>query len=107
MDFFLNAAAVQRLDRYFGQIGDVLGEQSRRGSFALYAMGLLADGERKSVEPLAARACPDPKRVDAIGRWVARYRQRPVSTRLLSNRTCGFPAYGLPRVFSCSMHGFG
>src|SRR5690242_12209390 len=22
--------------------------------------------------------------------------QRPVSTRLLSNRTCGFPAYGLP-----------
>ncbi len=44
----------------------------------------------------------------AIGRWAARYRYwRPVSTRLLSNRTCGFPAYGLPVVFSCSMHGFG
>jgi SRSO17 transposase len=44
----------------------VLGEESRRGSFALYALGLLGDRERKSVEPLAARACPAPKRVDAM-----------------------------------------
>ena len=44
----------------------MLGEESRRGSFALYALGLLGDGERKSVEPLAARACPDPKRVEAL-----------------------------------------
>ncbi|EAU63808.1 transposase [Stigmatella aurantiaca DW4/3-1] len=29
-------------------------------------MGLLGDGERKSVEPIAARARPDPKRVDAV-----------------------------------------
>ncbi len=62
----MNAAAVQRLERYFQQIGEVLGEESRRGSFALYAMGLLGDGERKSVEPLAARACPDPERVGAM-----------------------------------------
>ena len=62
----MNAAAVQRLERYFQRIGDVLGEESRRGSFALYAMGLLGDGERQSVEPLAARACPDPRRVDAM-----------------------------------------
>ncbi|ATB51295.1 endonuclease DDE [Corallococcus macrosporus DSM 14697] len=62
----MNAAAVQRLERYFQQIGDVLGEESRRGSFALYAMGLLGEGERKSVEPIAARACPDPERVDAM-----------------------------------------
>nr|WP_240359904.1 IS701 family transposase [Pyxidicoccus trucidator] len=66
MDSFMNAAAVQRLERYFQRIGDVLGEESRRGSFALYAMGLLGDGERKSVEPIAARACPDPGRVDAM-----------------------------------------
>jgi SRSO17 transposase len=66
MDSFMNAAAVQRLERYFQRIGDVLGEESRRGSFALYAMGLLGDAERKSVEPLAARACPDPGRVDAL-----------------------------------------
>jgi SRSO17 transposase len=66
MDSIMNAAAVQRLERYFQRIGDVLGETSRRGSFALYAMGLLGDGERKSVEPIAARACPDPERVDAM-----------------------------------------
>ncbi|WP_450097578.1 IS701 family transposase [Stigmatella hybrida] len=62
----MEGAAVQRLERYFQKIGDVLEEESRRGSFALYAMGLLGDGERKSVEPIAARACPDPKRVDAV-----------------------------------------
>lgn len=37
MDSFMNAAAVQRLERYLQQISDVLGEESRRGSFALYA----------------------------------------------------------------------
>jgi hypothetical protein len=32
--------------------------------------------------------------------WRGAY--RPVSTRLLSNRACGFPAHGLPMVFTCS-----
>lgn len=62
----MNAAAVQRLESYLRQIGDVLGNDSRRGSFALYAMGLLGDAERKSVEPIAARVCPDPEKVDAM-----------------------------------------
>ena len=62
----MNAAAVKRLESYFQRIGDVLGNDSRRGSFAVYAMGLLGDAERKSVEPIAARACPDPQKVDAM-----------------------------------------
>lgn len=62
----MNAAAVQRLGSYFQRMGEVLGNESRRGSFALYAMGLLGDAERKSVEPIAARACPDPQKVDAM-----------------------------------------
>jgi SRSO17 transposase len=66
MEPFMNAAAVQRLESYFQKIGEVLGNESRRGSFALYAMGLLGDAERKSVEPIAARACPDPEKVDAV-----------------------------------------
>jgi SRSO17 transposase len=66
MEPFMNAAAAQRLENYFKRIGDVLGNESRRGSFALYAMGLLGDAERKSVEPIAARACPDPQKVDAM-----------------------------------------
>lgn len=55
----------QRLRDYFDRMGDLLGEDHRRASFATYAVGLLSDGERKSMEPIAARACPDPAKVDA------------------------------------------
>jgi SRSO17 transposase len=43
----------------------VLKNKKRRASFALYAYGLVAEGERKSVEPIAARACPVPEGTDA------------------------------------------
>ena len=66
MRTIMDAEGVQRLEAYFQRIGDVLGEDSRRGSFAIYAMGLLGEGERKSIEPIAARACPDPSKVDAM-----------------------------------------
>ena len=66
MSTFMDAGGVQRLKEYFRRIGDILGEESRRSSFAIYAMGLLGDGERKSVEPIAARACPDPGKLDAL-----------------------------------------
>jgi SRSO17 transposase len=66
MGTFMDTGGVQRLEEYFRRIGDILGEESRRSSFAVYAMGLLGDGERKSVEPIAARACPDPCKTDAM-----------------------------------------
>jgi SRSO17 transposase len=66
MRTFMDDQGVQRLKAYFQRIGDVLGEDSRRGSFAIYAMGLLGEGERKSIEPIAARACPDPSKADAM-----------------------------------------
>jgi SRSO17 transposase len=47
------------------RIGGVLGHAKRRASFATYALGLLSDGERKSVEPIAARACGNADEVDA------------------------------------------
>jgi SRSO17 transposase len=62
---FMNSGAEQRLKRYFDHIGDLLGNEKRRESFAIYAMGLLGEGARKSFEPIACRACPDPKRADA------------------------------------------
>ena len=61
----MDAAATRRLESYFSQIGEQLGNDSRRKSFAIYAMGILGDGERKSVEPIAARACADPTLADA------------------------------------------
>lgn len=62
---FMNTEAVARLEGYFERIGEVLGNDERRASFATYAMGILSDAERKSAEPLAARACADPARADA------------------------------------------
>jgi len=61
----MNAAAERRLSGYFDRIGALLGRKGRRESFALYAQGVLGDGERKSIEPIAARACTDPARADA------------------------------------------
>jgi SRSO17 transposase len=61
----MNAAAERRLSDYFDRIGAVLGRKGRRESFALYAEGIFGNGERKSIEPIAARACADPARADA------------------------------------------
>src|SRR5215510_3338477 len=62
---FMNAAAEQRLLEYLDGIGRVLERPERRESFAVYAWGILGEGERKSLEPIAARACLDPARMDA------------------------------------------
>jgi SRSO17 transposase len=61
----MDSAAVARLKRFFGDVGVLLGSDSRRASFATYALGLLSEGERKSVEPMSAKACPDVGTADA------------------------------------------
>src|SRR6516162_3927552 len=66
MDFLLDHDGEARLKSYFDRIGDVLGYKKRRASFALYAFGLFGDAERKSIEPIAARACADPDKTDAL-----------------------------------------
>lgn len=66
MQHGLTSAAERRLNDFLEQIGSTLGNRRRRASFAAYALGLLGDGERKSVEPIAARTCPDPDAVDAV-----------------------------------------
>lgn len=66
MTYILDAAGQRRLRSYFDGIGRLLGRSERRESFGIYAMGLLGEGERKSVEPIAARACGDPRRCRAL-----------------------------------------
>src|SRR5260370_42560120 len=66
MDYELGAEGEQRLRGLLNRIGEALGSEERRASFALYAMGLLTEGERKSVEPIAARCCGDPQEVDRL-----------------------------------------
>jgi len=65
MEYTLDHEGQGRLAAYFDRIGAVLRNVQQRASFATYATGLMGDGERKSAEPMAARACPDPERVRA------------------------------------------
>jgi SRSO17 transposase len=65
MEYQLDRKGERRLAAYFDRVGGVLRTAPQRASFATYALGLMGDGERKSAEPMAARACPDPDRVDA------------------------------------------
>src|SRR4051794_5930082 len=53
----------ERFDDYVERLGDTLGHAARRGPLRAYTTGLLLPGERKSVEPMAARV--DPFRVGA------------------------------------------
>jgi SRSO17 transposase len=57
VSYTLDPPAQRRLKKYFDSIGQVLRHAAQRASFAMYAMGILGEGERKSVEPMAARAC--------------------------------------------------
>jgi len=56
MRTLLGQDSLNRLAAYFDRIGEVLGHDSRRASFATYAWGLLSDAERKSIEPLPPAA---------------------------------------------------
>jgi SRSO17 transposase len=56
----LDSGATERLGQYIERLGRHLKDRRKRESFAIYASGILAEGERKSVEPIAARACGDP-----------------------------------------------
>ena len=66
MQTLLDQGGQRRLAEYLDRIGAVLGHDSRRASFATYALGLLSDAERKSIEPIAARSCTDLEKVSAV-----------------------------------------
>src|SRR6267378_1952448 len=44
-------AAAARLEKFFGRVGTHLKDWRKRESFAMYAFGILGDGERKSADP--------------------------------------------------------
>ncbi len=62
----LTPGAEKRFDDYLAQLGGLLRDKRQRASFAIYAAGLLSDEERKSMEPMAARASGDPELVSAM-----------------------------------------
>ncbi len=62
----MEQSAGDRLKRFLEGLGQQLRDKRQRASFAMYAMGLLNEGERKSMEPIAARACGVPERTQAF-----------------------------------------
>jgi SRSO17 transposase len=63
----MDAASIARMESFFGEtIGQHLRRSEQRASFAMYAFGIVGDGERKSVEPIAARACGNPADCRAV-----------------------------------------
>lgn len=63
-------AHVKRLDRaleaFTGELLDGMGRPERRRAMGWYIEGLLLDGVRKSIEPMAARLVDEPAEVEAM-----------------------------------------
>src|SRR5258706_15489901 len=66
MAYTMDKAGQQRLRGFFDEIGECLRDKRQRASFATYALGILGEGDRKSCEPIAARACGDPALMDNV-----------------------------------------
>src|SRR5690349_14652880 len=49
----------ERFAAYVGSLAQAAGHADREEPFKVYCKGLLLPGERKSVEPMAARLAPD------------------------------------------------
>jgi SRSO17 transposase len=56
LEYAMDEHAAARVAEYFDRIGEHLPLPQHRESFATYAFGILAEGDRKSVEPIAAKA---------------------------------------------------
>ena len=56
LEYAMDEQAAARVAEYFDRIGKHLPLPQNRESFATYAFGILGEGDRKSVEPIAAKA---------------------------------------------------
>ena len=83
MAFAGDEAIGARLQKFLEvRIGSHLRRREQRESFALYAYGIVGDGERKSVEPIAARAAADEEECERIqGRLLTFLRDSPWDDR--------------------------
>lgn len=56
----------RELDAYIDELTEGMGRPERRAAMGLYLTGLLLDGERKSIEPIAARLVDDVSEVEGM-----------------------------------------
>lgn len=71
----------QRLSAYFDQLGTVLWDSRQRHCFAIYAIGLMSELERKSLEPIAASLTDDPKTAQRLHHRLQKLRGRRALAR--------------------------
>jgi SRSO17 transposase len=103
-------ALAARTQKFTGHIGEALGSKPRRERLAEYAQGKLLLGERKSIEPMAARLDPE----DAMSRHnalpaiisVSDWRDDRVRRAALSWAEPAITASGPVRVWSLDDTGF-
>lgn len=66
----MNRRDLRKLDRelseFIGSMLEGMGRTERRQALASYVTGLLLDGERKSIEPMAARLVDDASEIEAM-----------------------------------------
>jgi SRSO17 transposase len=66
----MNRREIARLDRelsaYLDDLFEDMGRKERRRAMAWYVTGLLLDGDRKSIEPIASRLVDDRQEVEAM-----------------------------------------
>ena len=66
----MNQRALGKLERelteYVETLVEGMGREERRRAMGLYVTGLLLDGERKSIEPMASRLVDSPTEVEAM-----------------------------------------
>jgi SRSO17 transposase len=61
MAYAVDEATVARVAEFLARVGSQVPRRAQRASFATYAFGILGEGARKSVEPIAARASVEPE----------------------------------------------
>ena len=59
MDLRATEGVASRFAEYVEHLSEVIGHVDRHGPLASYCTGLLLPGDRKSIEPMAARIAPD------------------------------------------------
>ena len=60
----------QELRAFVGGLVAGMGRAERREAMGLYVQGLLLDGERKSMEPMASRLIDDPSELASMRQWL-------------------------------------
>jgi SRSO17 transposase len=90
MMFTVDEGTTTRVAQFFELVGKHL-TRSQRESFATYAFGILGEGERKSVEPIASRACGDEAEAGRLHERLCHFvRESPWDDRAVRLEAAGY-----------------